>query len=857
MSYNGSIWRKWDLHIHTPASSYNQYNNDWDKFISDLEEQNNYPNGSVIGICDYCTIEGYKKVLEYKSRGRLSNIEFIIPVIEFRINQTSGTDKTKNINLHTIIDPKCENIDRILSSLKDINSNNYVNEISEKHLIIVDATELKKELDKHCEKKHILFLGKNEFDVINQDLLGVSNRDLQNYMLNDISFLSNSSPDIDKAKNNKEYCANTFSRPYFHFSDSHYFSNSVVNNKLGRSFTWIKGDACFETLRQALISYSSRVFIGEEHPIGSLSYIENINIDCCDEMKINDIPFCFSNTKQQINFNKGLTCIIGGRGSGKSVLLKSIAINNGENILNIDREDDVFNFLKENKNKFILSGSKNYEYFGQNQIETLYKDNIDKLHQTIKEKLLNFWKSSVYTASSTTSTEEHFFDIIEECLNNNKDILTQIQNNIENLKNLKKINENLFNIEKNLSSYNQIISTINSEEYRTISKEINDTITKQKENKYSIDNYNKAIKYINDFPIFSDDDIKTEEYKNKYLDIKKTFDILKKEYQYAKYNDDELCEKIEMLKIKLKIYLKERNISEENINNSLNAQEQVNNLIQQKKILEIQQKKIIDTLIEFDTLKATCESSKQNFEKKLDRLLRMTQEKFRKNESDEIKIISFNYTYDNNYVEQEIFKYINENLTTSINLTNFQKLYETIDFSDKFISNLKDKDMLTAKYVFDFLSNDINKQLYDLYLLKYSFNFDKYIFDILYKGKSLEKLSFGQRATAVLLTILYLGTIPLIIDEPETHLDQKMIAEDLVKIIKTVKENRQLIFATHNANIVINGDADLIIHLKQDENSSNTKIETYSIENIDKRDDLLILEGCRDAFKAREEHYNI
>ena len=132
-----------------------------------------------------------------------------------------------------------------------------------------------------------------------------------------------------------------------------------------------------------------------------------------------------------------------------------------------------------------------------------------------------------------------------------------------------------------------------------------------------------------------------------------------------------------------------------------------------------------------------------------------------------------------------------------------------------------------------------------------------YIFDILYKGKSLEKLSFGQRATAVLLTILYLGTIPLIIDEPETHLDQKMIAEDLVKIIKTVKENRQLIFATHNANIVINGDADLIIHLKQDENSSNTKIETYSIENIDKRDDLLILEGCRDAFKAREEHYNI
>jgi len=55
-----------------------------------------------------------------------------------------------------------------------------------------------------------------------------------------------------------------------------------------------------------------------------------------------------------------------------------------------------------------------------------------------------------------------------------------------------------------------------------------------------------------------------------------------------------------------------------------------------------------------------------------------------------------------------------------------------------------------------------------------------------------------------------LGNTPLVIDEPEAHLDSSLIAKDLVELVKNVKINRQLIFATHNANFVINGDAELI-----------------------------------------------
>ncbi|MEM5640440.1 hypothetical protein AAHH71_26210 [Bacillus toyonensis] len=65
----GSLWRKWDLHVHTPESLVHQYNcaaedDVWEKYISDLERLP--PEIKVIGINDYIFLDGYIKVLEYK-----------------------------------------------------------------------------------------------------------------------------------------------------------------------------------------------------------------------------------------------------------------------------------------------------------------------------------------------------------------------------------------------------------------------------------------------------------------------------------------------------------------------------------------------------------------------------------------------------------------------------------------------------------------------------------------------------------------------------------------------------------------------------------------------------------------------
>ena len=76
------------------------------------------------------------------------------------------------------------------------------------------------------------------------------------------------------------------------------------------------------------------------------------------------------------------------------------------------------------------------------------------------------------------------------------------------------------------------------------------------------------------------------------------------------------------------------------------------------------------------------------------------------------------------------------------------------------------------------------------------------------------KLSAGQKATTVLSLLLAEGTCPIIIDQPEDDLDNEFVFEQLVPMLRASKEKRQVIVVTHNANVPVNGDAELIIPLE-------------------------------------------
>ena len=77
----GSLWRKWDLHVHTPASIVHQYDgvDAWPQFLTEIESL--APEFKVIGVNDYIFLDGYRRILAEKAAGRLKNIDLFLPVM--------------------------------------------------------------------------------------------------------------------------------------------------------------------------------------------------------------------------------------------------------------------------------------------------------------------------------------------------------------------------------------------------------------------------------------------------------------------------------------------------------------------------------------------------------------------------------------------------------------------------------------------------------------------------------------------------------------------------------------------------------------------------------------------------------
>ena len=121
--------------------------------------------------------------------------------------------------------------------------------------------------------------------------------------------------------------------------------------------------------------------------------------------------------------------------------------------------------------------------------------------------------------------------------------------------------------------------------------------------------------------------------------------------------------------------------------------------------------------------------------------------------------------------------------------------------------------------------------------------------------KSLKNASAGQRTSAILTFILSDGDNPLILDQPEDDLDNHLIYDLVVERLRICKEKRQIIVVTHNANIPVNGDAELIVAM--DSNSKYLKVyNSGGIEDDDLRAEICnVMEGGKQAFLMRANRY--
>ena len=131
------------------------------------------------------------------------------------------------------------------------------------------------------------------------------------------------------------------------------------------------------------------------------------------------------------------------------------------------------------------------------------------------------------------------------------------------------------------------------------------------------------------------------------------------------------------------------------------------------------------------------------------------------------------------------------------------------------------------------------------------------MFDGLQGLRSLDQLSKGQRATALLLLLLSASDAPLIIDQPEDDLDNNFIYKGIVRHLRELKGKRQIIASTHNANVPVLGDAELIVALESD--GSRGRPTEAGVGSLDDRTVRAlvedILEGGPAAFDARQHLY--
>jgi ABC-type lipoprotein export system ATPase subunit len=386
----GSEWRKWDLHVHTPDSIVSSYGKAtpeiWEKYISDLEK---LPvDFKVLGINDYLFLDGYKRLIDEKKKGRLQNIDLLLPVLEFRISKFAGVDfrSLKRINLHVIFSNvvSCETIesqflntlhqgyklspglggvtwDGVITkdSLKDLGAaikktvppnqlSKYGSDLEKGfNNLNLDEEQIFNSLDKEYFKgKYLIAIGKTEWDELRWTEGTISEK---KNIINKADIVFTAADGIEKYQNAKNKLKeNGVNDLLLDCSDAHSFSDSTEKDRIGNCHTWIKADPTFKGLKQIVIEPEGRVFVGEKPPKvkcverNKTKYIDSVKIGKGSQSKTEDVWF-----DNEVFFNQGLVAIIGKKGSGKSALADILGL------LGKTKNNAYFSFLNDKKFKKI------------------------------------------------------------------------------------------------------------------------------------------------------------------------------------------------------------------------------------------------------------------------------------------------------------------------------------------------------------------------------------------------------------------------------------------------------------------------------------------------------------------------
>ncbi|WP_199492925.1 TrlF family AAA-like ATPase [Helicobacter pylori] len=856
----GSSWHKWDLHVHTPYTHLNKaYKCSEEDFIQKLCTS----EIDCIGLTNYFKFDEKEFALKEKIEKRGIKVFYNLEVrLDYKNN------KNEFLDFHIIFSDEIlsDNIKRFLSDMKATIDG------TEKRLADLEKDDFNKavvnfdQLLECLEEESLNLMGKYLLGFLSRghgsiecEFLekGGRNETIYKKIIDKSHFLIHSSDNQENLKKDREFWLE-YNKPLLQSSDAH------KEDSIGKKYTWIKAEKTFEGLKQIIYEPETRVSIDEKKPQDPLYKIDCVRLCFDGEVKITnekgDIPFCYAGFNETLFFSPNFTCVIGGRGSGKSTLLQLIASKLYDKSLVKGLEHESIQNIKIQPDIDIVDS---VEYLAQNEVEE-FATNVSKFTEAI-------------------------FNRIDSKLSGKlKELEKQITKGIEKFderiaywQEKTKLKEQLKESEKIKKKYQSIVDAYTDKDYldkRDKLQAKRKALIDLKQSKEGFLTFIKELKRVVNF-----ESKENMEEKNSYdkvynqlkQDICKKIEEIDADIKNGHFkSDEENIEKLESehqtLLQEIGEFLKEKGVSDESIGDVRNANYHLANIKMNINDLKHEIKEIANKIegFSYGDIDKNIEEFKDQINEELSKI-NSAFEEISKNHK-EVKPITIEYRL-NEDIFEEVFedfdKLVDKGFNTQRHQSKIKEYLKEIElknvtgmqhaeFIEKLDSRIENKKAAFYETMKDIFDREIHFQIYRILILKHLRNVEKYkIFKVRYDKRALNETSFGQKCTAALVVLLSLGNNPIIIDEPEAHLDSALIANYLVALIKKQKQKRQIIFATHNANFVLNADAELIIQLKNE----NNKIvaQSFMIESDAYKEDLLKLEGGEKAFKDRERKYGI
>jgi len=682
---------------------------------------------------------------------------------------------------------------------------------------------------------------------------------------------------------------------------------------IGSRFTWIKMDnnPNLESLRQALLSSDMRVYtdnISSEIP-------EKIPELWIKSISINGTTINPPKKDIEIKFSPQLNCVIGGRGSGKSSIIR--LLTGGLQLskrfsLAIQAEQD--NFYKR-----VKSDSKTGEVQGilndKSKIEIeivrnniLYKVVVTDIKTTKDQSriiyryddekkewiecdnnFLEFMKAQVYT-------QKEIFEIAKDSgallkiIDNEIDEISDLKNNSE------KAFEELISKKKEIQGYEEICAR--EDMLKTEIKDLEEQITLFKESGISdqieaIQSFSdeeaeiKRIKIVlsdyetklrNTLDVLSPVDLKieankcSEELLGVFSGISKQVEGELEKINHSLSAISEIKESIDGLLVKSGWTKRKEDTQAvfEKVKRDLKAKNievtKLSELLASKTDKEQQFKIVSETKEKLDDANKTLDSLVKQYENSLKKI-RIARERFVNSvlQADDNVKIEFISGANHESFEQAVKKFVGKD-GVRVN-EDIQKLEEIV-FGKRGIKDFREtiKRLRLGQDGKDTFSSVLRKAIREMDIEQF-FRLEEFVprdeLVVSYKPEGgrrfipLSTASAGQKTTAILTFILAYGSIPLVLDQPEDDLDNKLVYELVVKRLKVAKRNRQIIVVTHNANIPVNGDAEYINSMDSDSVFVKKKYEG-TLDKAEIRSEICdVMEGSEFAFSMRARKYHL